>query len=189
MKYIRYTDFVGEVTAGLYGHSHPIIRDAVNEVLYDIGTSLGATHRHEQVYAKALCDRFSMEKVRFANTGTEANLFAIAAARAYTKKKRVVVASGAYHGGVLLFPGGVPAACNVDIDNWIVARYNDVDSIVNAIKQDDVAAVLVEAMQGGPPAIPAAEEFMNAIASAAKEVCKVLLSCLWVYSADALIPP
>lgn len=177
-EYIRYTDLMGEATAGLYGHSNPIIITAMNEVFARTGVNLGATHRHEEHYATALCERFHMERVGFANSGTEANLFAIAAARAYTKKKRVVVASGAYHGGVMLFAGGVPAACNVDIDSWIVGRYNDVESIVQAIQQDDVAAVLIEAMQGGPPGIPATQEFMNAVESTARKVSKLPLLSL-----------
>lgn len=113
-----------------------------------------------------------MERVRFTNSGTEANLFALAAARAFTQKRRVVVTSGSYHGGVLLFADGVPAACNVDQDEWIVARFNDVEGVVSAIRQPNVAAVLVEAMQGGPPAISASAKFLEAIEATAKEVSK-----------------
>src|SRR3954466_4009770 len=79
-----YLDFLGEYTAGLYGHSHPVIVEAIREALAD-GIVLGAPNRYELAFAEAICDRFpSIDLVRFCNSGTEANLMALSTARAVT---------------------------------------------------------------------------------------------------------
>src|SRR6266566_5803169 len=73
----EYVDFLGEYTAGLYGHSHPVILQAIRSALDD-GIVLGAPNRYETALARALCDRFaSLDLVRFCNSGTEANLLAL----------------------------------------------------------------------------------------------------------------
>src|SRR6476659_8442377 len=77
----EYVDFLGEYTAGLYGHSHPVIMEAIREALAD-GMAFGAPNRYEGAFAEAVCDRFpSIELVRFCNSGTEANLLALSLAR------------------------------------------------------------------------------------------------------------
>lgn len=174
---------VGELTAGLYGHSHPVIQAAIQQTMDKVGLNLGATIAQEHVHAAAVCARFGLERVRFANSGTEANLHALAAARAFAggsngnddgnhKKRKVVVFSGGYHGGVLTFPGGRPAPNTVDREDWVVvARFNEPGSARAAIAGPGVAAVLVEGMQGGGGAIPATREFLEAVETSAKEVC------------------
>jgi len=161
---------VGELTAAVYGHSHPVIVSSVTRTIAAVGMNLGATIAQEHVFARELCARFGVDRFRFTNCGTEANLHALAGARAFTGKRKVVVFAGGYHGGVLSFGGGVPAANNVDRDDFIVAQYNDVDSARAAIAQDGVAAVLVEGMQGASGAIPGSKEFLGAVQDSAKQV-------------------
>lgn len=166
-----YTDFVGELTAAVYGHSHPVIVASLLTTLTTVGINLGATIAQEHVHAAAMCKRFDLQRVRFTNCGTEANLHALAGARAFTGKRKVVVFAGGYHGGVLMFGGGQPAANNVDRDDFIVvARYNDVAGARAAIAQEGVAAVLVEGMQGGPGAVPGTRAFLQGVEAAAKAV-------------------
>ncbi|OIW31657.1 PLP-dependent transferase [Coniochaeta ligniaria NRRL 30616] len=166
-----YTDFVGEFTAGLYGHSHPVIVEAMRECVATTGLNLGAQTAHEVTYSRALCERFGLERVRFTNSGTEANLHALAAARAFTGKRKVVVFGGGYHGGVLGFVGGKPGRNNVDLADWVVVDggYNDIDKATEAIRGEGVAAVLVEGVQGSAGAIAGSFEFMRCIQIAAKE--------------------
>ena len=93
-----------EFTAGIFGHSHPAIRRALDAAL-DGGWNMGAHGPAEARFAAAICDRFpSIDLVRFTNSGTEANLMAVAAARAITGRDKVLVFKGGYHGGALLFP-------------------------------------------------------------------------------------
>ncbi|KAF3766811.1 PLP-dependent transferase [Cryphonectria parasitica EP155] len=164
-----YTDMVGELTAGLYGHSHPTIITTIKNVLDTVGLSLGATTAQEHVYAATLCERFALDRVRFCNSGTEANLQALVAARAYTGKRRVVVFSAGYHGGVLGFAGGRPGPGAVDRGEWVVVDYNDSAGAEAAIRGENVAAVLVEAMQGSGGAIPGTHEFLKTIEAVAKD--------------------
>src|SRR5438874_7560623 len=78
----EYVDFLSEFTAGVFGHSHPAIRRAIDQAL-DGGWNLGAHGAAEARFAAAICDRFpSIDMVRFTNSGTEAHLMAVSAARA-----------------------------------------------------------------------------------------------------------
>src|SRR5580765_3306246 len=101
-----YTDFLGEYTAALYGHSHPVILDAIRTALAD-GIVLGAPNRYEAELAEAIRSRFpSVELLRFCNSGTEANLLALSLARAATGRPAVLVFAGGYYGSVLSFVTG-----------------------------------------------------------------------------------
>lgn len=166
----RYTDLTGEFTAALYGHSNPEITSAITHAIQHVGMNVGATTAQETVFAKELCSRFHLERVRFANSGTEANLHALAAARIFTGKRKIVAFGGAYHGGVLGFAGGKPAANNVDVEDWIVAKYNDLDSAKEAIQSAGVAAVILEGMQGAGGCFPATAEFLQGVQQAASAV-------------------
>lgn len=164
-----YTDLTAEFTAALYGHSNPVILSAVTETLQTVGLNVGATTAQEQVFARELCRRFDLEHVRFANSGTEANLHALAAARAFTKKRKVVAFGGGYHGGVLGFTRDAPAANNVDLEDWIVVRYNHLDGAKAALEGGDVAAVIVEGMQGSGGGIAGKLEFLKGLRECARK--------------------
>src|SRR6516225_11911136 len=93
----EYVDFLSEFTAGIYGHSHPVIRNAITTAL-DNGLNFGAHNATEARFAAAICTRFpSIELVRFTNSGTEANLMAVSAARAITGRPKILVFTGGYH--------------------------------------------------------------------------------------------
>lgn len=159
----QYHDFVGELTAALYGHSHPTIKAAMTSVLADVGLNLGATNIYETRYAALLCSRFDLPCMRFTNSGTEANLHCLGAARRFTGKRKIVVFRGGYHGSVLAFAAGV-APNNVDQQDWIVSQYNDVEALEKVFAENnDIAAVLVEAMQGSAGCIPGTKEFLKAV--------------------------
>jgi glutamate-1-semialdehyde 2,1-aminomutase len=158
----EYLDFLGEYTAGLYGHSNPAIQAAIREALAD-GIVLGAPNRYEHRLAEAICDRFpSVELVRFCNSGTEANVMALSLARAVTGRSKILVFAGGYHGGVLHFreggsPLNYPAA-------FVVATYND--PAAAELVDGDTAAVLVEPLQGSGGVIPGDRVFLQALREA-----------------------
>ena len=160
---------MGELSAGIYGHSNEIIVDTIKKTVDNVGLSLGAVTAQEAVYAEYLCSRFSIERIRFTSSGTDANIHCLAAARRFTGKSKIVVFSNAYHGGIISFGHEGPAPNNVDQGDWIVVRYNDIAAVREAIKGDGVAAVLVEAMQGAAGAIPGTKDFLLAIQEAARE--------------------
>ncbi|KAK4236510.1 pyridoxal phosphate-dependent transferase [Achaetomium macrosporum] len=166
----KYLDFVGELSAGLLGHSHPVIHKTFLSTFDTVGLSLGATTVHEHAYAALLSARFRLARVRMANTGTEANLHALAGARHFTGRRKVVVFSGGYHGAVLSFPDGKAAPNTVDRGDFVVVpRYNDLQLAREVIEsvEKDLAAVLVEPMQGAGGCIPGTREFLVGVRDAA----------------------
>jgi len=155
-----YTDFVGEYSAGLYGHSEPVIRQAILEALDD-GIVLAAPNKFEAQLAETIQSRFtSMERLRFCNSGTEANILALVTAQQFTQRRKILVFDGAYHGGVLVFAnGGSPI--NVPFD-FIVTTYNDSEAAARAIRQNsnELACVVVEPILGAAGNIPGEREFL-----------------------------
>ena len=131
------------------------IRDAVVAAL-DGGISLSSHTLREAELAREIVRRFpSMELLRFTNSGTEANLLALAAAVAHTGRRKVLVFDGAYHGGVLSF-GGAAGSVNVPHD-WLRAplqRPRRRGRASCARDGDQIAAILVEPMLGSGGCIP-----------------------------------
>jgi len=165
----EYVDFLGEYTAGLYGHSHPVIVEAIREALAD-GIVLGAPNRYETTLAEAVVERFpSIDLVRFCNSGTEANLLALSLARAVSGRAGVLVFAGAYHGGILLFAHGI-SPLNPPF-RWVVGEYNDADGAARLVAEhaDELAAVIVEPLQGAAGVIPGDAEFLAALRKATAE--------------------
>ncbi|MEM7127415.1 MAG: aspartate aminotransferase family protein [Chloroflexota bacterium] len=158
----EYIDFLGEYTAGIYGHSHPVIRAAIDKAL-DNGLNFGGTNETEVKLAQAICERFpSIDRIRFTNSGTEANLMAITAARRHTNRSHILVFAGAYHGGVLYFSTGKKNPVNAPYD-FVLAPYNDVDATRALIQEHsaNLAAVLLEPMMGSGGCIQASTSFLQ----------------------------
>jgi glutamate-1-semialdehyde 2,1-aminomutase len=157
----EYLDFLGEYTAGLYGHSDPVIQGAISKALTD-GIVLGGPNRYEAQLAEAICKRIpSIELVRFCNSGTEANMFAIQTARIMTGRNKIMVFEFAYHGGVFYF-GSHGNPLNLPL-SWVKARYNETGRTRALIAEHgaDLAAVLVEPMQGSAGCLPADPAFLG----------------------------
>lgn len=171
----QYVDFLSEYTAGVFGHSHPVVRRAVEEALA-FGLNLGGHTPLEARFAEAVRSRFpNLELVRFTNSGTEANLMALVAARAYTRREKILVFSGAYHGGVLYFRHGGHLV-NVPFP-FVVATYNDTAAALELVgrHEKDLAAILVEPMLGSGGCVPANRDFLMALREAATRVGALLV--------------
>ncbi len=170
----RYLDLLGEYTAGLFGHSDPVIRAAVRRAL-DGGITLSGHGMLEGHFAAAVSARFpTMELLRFTNSGTEANLMALATATMATGRRKVLVFDGGYHGSLLAFAhGGSPV--NVPHE-FVVGTYNDMAGTLELLRthSDDLAAVLVEPVLGSGGCIPGEPEFLSLL-RAETEACGALL--------------
>lgn len=170
---LRYTDFLGEYSAGLFGHSHERVHRAVAEALAT-GLNLGAHHLDEIAFAEAVCRRFDLDLVRFTNSGTEANLMALGAARAHTGRSRILAFHGAYHGSVLSFAGGgTPVNAPYDI---VLGEYNDVAGTEALLDRcgDELAAVLVEPLWG-TGCVPGSAAFLSLLRRRASQHGTVLI--------------
>ncbi|KAI9760756.1 MAG: hypothetical protein M4579_001494 [Chaenotheca gracillima] len=174
-----YTDFLGEYTAGIYGHSHPTILKAIHQALSN-GWNFGGNNLYEKELAKIVCDRFSptLEMVRFTNSGSEANLMAIGAAVNYTGRRKVLVFSNGYHGGTLGFPYPAPEkSINVPHD-FVVAPYNNIGktrALLFGLQPGSLAAILVEPVQGSGGVVEGRSEFLHYLREAATEYGALLI--------------
>ena len=171
----RYVDLLGNYTAGLLGHDPQPVLDAARQAL-DGGWALGSVHEHEVRLAELLVARFaSIERIRFTNSGTEANLMALAVATHHTGRRKIVVFANGYHGGVITFGSGSNPV-NVPHD-WHVCRYNDEDDVEAAFAAhgSDIAAVLVEPMQGSGGCIPGDPAFLATLRRLADEHGSLLI--------------
>ncbi|KAF3936507.1 hypothetical protein ABW19_dt0200531 [Dactylella cylindrospora] len=174
----EYIDFLGEYTAGLFGHSNERIKTAIKDAVED-GWSFGGVGEWEAKLARHVCERFGLDLCRFTNSGTEANLMALAVAKVITGRKKILVFSGAYHGSLLSFPSAdTPSPLNSPHE-YIIAPYNDT-TYLSTILQDTsltttFAAILVEQMQGAGGCYPASTAFLSALRNLADAAGAVLI--------------
>ncbi len=171
----RYVDFVGEYSAALFGHSNEIIKAAIREAL-DSGVAMGAPTPYERELAGLLCERYpSLERVRFCNSGTEANLMALSTARVVTGRSKVLAFNDAYHGGVIKFLGG-RCALNVPFD-FVLADYNDIDGAAGRIDEvsGELAAVIVEPVLGAGGNIQGNRQFLQMLRRKTEETGALLI--------------
>ena len=156
-----YVNLLGEYTAGLFGHSNDALVSTLKATLDD-GLNLGAQNTGEARLASLVTERFpAIEKVRFTNSGTEANLMALSSARAFTDREKIMVFRGGYHGGLLYFGGGgIPINAPFD---YVVAPYNDIDTTraLIAAHADTLACVIAEPMLGSSGCVPGSPEFLQ----------------------------
>ena len=171
----EYVDFLSEFTAGIFGHSHPAIRRVIDQAL-DGGLNFGAHNATEARFAAAICARFpSIELVRFTNSGTEANLMAVSAARAITGRPKILVFNGGYHGGVFYFRGhGSPLNAPFE---YLLGRYNDLEAVEALVRpyRTELAAILIEPMQGTTGCIAAERNFLAGLRALADETGALLI--------------
>ena len=155
-----YLDLLGEYSAGIYGHSHPRILAAAQDALA-MGLNLGAHHGREVALAEVVTKRFNLDLVRFTNSGTEANMMALAAARCFTRRRKIMPMHGGYHGGTLYFSHGA-SPVNAPFE-CVMGHFNGVEETRALIAEysDDLAAVILEPMLGGGGCIPADPTFLT----------------------------
>ena len=154
----EYIDYVCSWGPMILGHAHPAVLQSVVEAAGN-GLSFGATTRREVEIAELICGIVpGMEMIRMVNSGTEAVMSAIRAARGFTGRDKIIKFSGCYHGhtdamlvqagsGLMTqgIPGsaGVPMGCTADT---LTAKYNDLESVRALFEANpgEIAAVIVE---------------------------------------------
>ena len=152
-----YLDFVGGLAVTSLGHAHPAVADALAaqaRTLLHVSNLYGTTVSAE--VARTLDRLIGGEgQVFFCNSGAEANECAIKLARKWAGPGRYVVVSAerSFHGRTLatLHATGQPlkhAPFQPLPDGFRHVPYGDVDALVSAVSAPDVAAVLLEPVQG-----------------------------------------
>ena len=172
-----YIDFIGSWGPMILGHNHPKVRESVLEAVQG-GLSFGAATEREVLMAELICEIVpSIEMVRMVNSGTEAVMSAVRAARGFTGKNKIVKFMGCYHGhsdAMLVKAGsgvmtqgipdsaGVPAGCTEDT---LSAVYNDLDSVEALFAQnpDQIAAGIVEPVGANMGVVPPVPGFLEGL--------------------------
>ena len=174
-------DFIGTMTTLILGHSPRPVVAAVREQL-ERGVVYNAPNSHQVRLARLLCERIpSFELARFTNSGTEATLNTIRAARAFTGRSLIAKAEGGYHGshdtvsvsvrvdpgqaGERSRPGALPATEGLAdgvLDSVVVLPFNETEPAREILERhkDQLAAVIVEPMLGSVGMLPARREFL-----------------------------
>ena len=145
-----YRDFLGNYTSLILGHAHPDVVRAV-EAQARRGSAFGAPSEAEVALAEELVGRIdSVERIRFTNSGTEATMFAIRAARAATGRAVVGVFERAYHGTHDTVVAGSPGVPPTVGDLVVTLPWDDLDGVERAIagRDADLAAIVIEPIQG-----------------------------------------
>jgi glutamate-1-semialdehyde 2,1-aminomutase len=164
-------DFQGNQTSLVHGHAHPEIVAAIIEAAAN-GTAAGLPMPAEVELAGRLVDRIpSVERIRFANSGTEAVMHALRVARAFTGRTKILRFAGAYHGtydDVVGEPArGIPAG----VRDWVVTLpVGDEAAFRSALAEHghELACVLVDLMPNRAGLVPATSSFAELLRSETK---------------------
>jgi glutamate-1-semialdehyde 2,1-aminomutase len=192
-----YIDFVNCHSALVHGHAHPAITAAIQQQAAR-GPASSAASEDEAALARLLCERVpSVQKVRFCSSGTEAAMYAIRIARAFTGRDKILKFEGGYHGSyddaeisktfqvAEAGPPGDPRPVAATLgfprgttDRVVVAPFNDREVVSRRIHEnkDALAAVLVEPVVGAGGMIPPEDGFLPFLRQITREHGIVLIA-------------
>jgi glutamate-1-semialdehyde 2,1-aminomutase len=160
----EYVDFLLGSGPMFIGHAHPDVTAAVAEQL-PLGTTFFANNRHGIELAEMICKAVPCaDQVRFVCSGTEADLYAMRAVRAFRKRDKILKFEGGYHGMsdyALMslapkrpgnFPrptpdsAGIPKSVQEEV---LIAAFNDIGMVESLIveNKDELAGVIIEPFQ------------------------------------------
>lgn len=180
----EYVDFLIGSGPMLIGHSHPEVVEVIQAEAAR-GQTFFASNPHGIRLAETLCEVVECaEQVRFLSSGSEANMYAIRLARAFTGRTKIIKFEGGYHGmsaeGMMsLFPtehphlptpqvdsAGIPSSIEREV---LVAPFNDLDYVASLVNKfgDDIAAIIVEPLQRIVPPEPGFLEGLRALTHSA----------------------
>jgi glutamate-1-semialdehyde 2,1-aminomutase len=168
----KYEDYWMGHGTHILGHSPDFVIDKVCEVSR-YGTHFGFENIYAIEYAELLTKIIpNCDMVKFTNSGTEANMYAIRLARTYTKRRYIVKIKGGWHGGLDQLHVGVsppfigPESAGLPenlIKYTISISYNNLDELERVLKSYDVAAVIMEPVPGAGGCIEPIEGYLKGV--------------------------
>ncbi|MEM4682393.1 MAG: aspartate aminotransferase family protein [Ignisphaera sp.] len=168
----EYDDYWMGHGAHILGHSPDFVVEAVNKISRE-GTHFGFENIYAIEYAELLTKVVpNIEMIRFCNSGTEANMYAVRLARAYTKKRYIVKIEGGWHGSLdqlhvaLTPPFTEPESLGIpnDFVKYTVAvPYNDIENLEKVAKRFDVAAIVIEPVPGAGGCIEPEKNYLKEV--------------------------
>lgn len=190
-----YVDCINNFTSLIHGHAHPVLIEAATRQLA-LGSAFGLPTESEVDLAELLVSRLpSVEQVRFTNSGTEAVMMALKAARAFTGRPKIAKCEGAYHGSYdyaevsldptpdawgrnapvsVAYARGTPDNVLADV---VAIPFNDAEAAVSLIREHgrELACVLVDPMPNRAGLAPADQVYLEALRKATREVGALLI--------------
>ena len=191
----KYLDYMLNATSLILGHSHPEVVSEIQKQTM-LGTAFSGPTESQIELAKMLCNNIpSVDLIRFTNSGTEATMMAIRAARAYTKKSKIVKIEGAYHGSheyvsISVYPEksnqktskikptleytGQPKSLKEEV---LVIRYNDIKQADKILSKNhkEIACIIIEPVLSQFGYVPAKIEYLKTIREISKKYNIVLI--------------
>lgn len=177
----RYIDYIDSWGPMILGHNFPAVKESVVKACEN-GLSFGCATEIEVEMAEFICENIPhIEMIRMVNSGTEAVMSAVRAARGFTEKNKIIKFAGCYHGhsdAMLVSAGsgvmtsgvpdsaGVPKGCTEDT---MTAVYNDLSSVETLLSQAEgqTAAVIVEPVGANMGVVLPKEGFLKGL----RELC------------------
>lgn len=181
---VRRIDFSNNMTSQIHGHAHPAIVEAVTQQLAR-GTAFSLGTEAEVIFAEHMVARSpSFDKIRFVNSGTEAVMTCLKAARAFTGRPKIAKVEGAYHGGYdyaevsqtaapatwgdVDRPASVPVAHGTPpaaLDDVVVIPFNDPERALALLDAHagQIACVLVDLLPHRVGMVQASVPFVRAL--------------------------
>lgn len=172
----EYVDYWMGHGTHILGHSPPMVVEAVKRQVEN-GTHYGTSHELEVALAEQVVKMVpSAEMVRFTNSGTEANMYAVRLARAYTGKSKIIKFEGGWHGGYdalhvgVKYPFDIPESAGLTAgatQDTLLAVFNSIEDVKIKARRKSVAAIIIEPVLGAGGCIPAEREFLKGL----REIC------------------
>lgn len=191
----EFIDCINNFTSLIHGHAHPALVKAATAQMA-LGSAFGLPTESEVNLAELLASRLpSVEQVRFTNSGTEAVMMALKAARAFTGRPKIAKCEGAYHGSYdyaevsldptpeawgrnapvsVAYAKGTPENVLADV---VTIPFNDPEAAVSLIREhgSELAGVLVDPMPNRAGLVPADKAYLEALRAVTREVGALLI--------------
>ena len=182
----RYIDYISSWGPMILGHNNPEVRNAVIRKA-ESGLSFGAATEIEVEMAEFICENIpSIEMIRMVNSGTEAVMSAIRAARGYTGRNKIVKFAGCYHGhsdallvkaGSGVMTAGIPDSAGVPAgatQDTLTAVYNNLESVKMLFEENEgqIAAVIVEPVAANMGVVLPKEGFLKGLRNSAQKMVR-----------------
>jgi len=188
-------DCINNFTAAIHGYAHPELTRVAQEQAA-LGTAFGLATASEIDLAELLVTRVaSVDQCRFMNSGTEAVMSALKAARAFTGRAKIAKCEGAYHGtydyaevsldadpaastsnspASVAYAKGTPQAV---LDDVVVIPFNDIEQSVALLRAhgSSLAAILIDPMPNRGGLVPADRAYLQALREVATEIGALLI--------------
>jgi glutamate-1-semialdehyde 2,1-aminomutase len=191
----EFIDCINNFTALIHGHAHPVVVAAARKQM-EMGTAFGMPTESEILLAELLVGRVpGIERIRFANSGTEAVMMALKAARAFTGRPKIAKIEGAYHGSYdyaeisldagpdnwgrdtptpVAYAHGTPPNVLTDV---LVLPYNDVMTTEGILRAnaESLAGVIIDLIPNRVGLVPATQEYVSMLRRVTAELGILLI--------------